>query len=54
MEGSDRTMGPDTLNISNSILRQNAKKTRMWAIPNLMAALPKIGGALCSMPPQSG
>jgi len=24
--------------------------TRMWAIPNVMAALPNIGGALCSMP----
>ena len=24
--------------------------TRMWAMPNLMAALPNIGGALCSTP----
>jgi len=26
------------------------KQTRMWAMPNLMAALPNIGGALCSTP----
>jgi len=24
--------------------------TRMWAMPNLMVALPNIGGALCSTP----
>jgi len=24
--------------------------TRMWAMPNVMAALPNIGGALCSTP----
>jgi len=26
------------------------KKTRMWASPNVMVALPNIGGALCSVP----
>jgi len=24
--------------------------TRMWAMPNVMVALPNTGGALCSMP----
>jgi len=24
--------------------------TRMWPMPNVMAALPNIGGALCSTP----
>ena len=26
------------------------KLTRMWPMPNVMAALPNIGGALCSTP----
>jgi len=25
-------------------------KTRMWPMPNVMVALPNIGGALCSTP----
>jgi len=25
-------------------------ETRMWPMPNVMAALPNIGGALCSTP----
>jgi len=25
-------------------------RTRMWAMPNVMVALPNIGGALCSTP----
>ena len=37
---------------SNAIISLHRKKisTRMWAMPNLMAALPNIGGALCSTP----
>jgi len=30
--------------------RAEIKRTRMWAMPNVMAAQPNIGGALCSMP----
>ena len=29
-------------------------KTRMWAMPNVMAALPNIGGDLCSTPQKFG
>jgi len=28
----------------------NQSKTRMWPMPNVMAALPNISGALCSTP----
>jgi len=28
----------------------NFEKTRMWPMPNLMVALPNMGGALCSAP----
>jgi len=29
---------------------QEKTETRMWSMPNLMVALPNIGGALCSTP----
>jgi len=31
-------------------LRYLTLSTRMWAMPNVMAALPNTGGALCSTP----
>jgi len=30
--------------------RKEEMKTRMWPMPNVMVALPNIGGALCSTP----
>jgi len=30
--------------------KKKKKKLEMWAMPNVMAALPNIGGALCSTP----
>jgi len=30
-----------------STVRERQNTTRMWAIANMMAALPNIGGALC-------
>ena len=32
------------------VIRKKLKPTRMWANANVMAALPNIGGALCSTP----
>jgi len=32
------------------LLQSILAQTIMWANPNVMAALPNIGGALCSMP----
>jgi len=29
---------------------RNKEKLEMWPMPNVMAALPNIGGALCSTP----
>jgi len=41
----------DIQSATAEIRREKKKKTRMWAkIPNVMAALPNIGGALYSMP----
>jgi len=30
--------------------KKSQDKTRMWPMPNVMAALPNIGDALCSTP----
>jgi len=30
--------------------KKKEKNTRIWAIPNVMVALPNIGGTLCSTP----
>jgi len=32
------------------IERRKIERTRMWAMPNVMATLPNIGGTLCSTP----
>jgi len=34
----------------NEWVLNKAGVTRMWPMPNVMAALPKTGGDLCSMP----
>ena len=41
--------GRQYVGIVNS-LNNKTVKTRMWPMPNVMAALPNTGGALCSTP----
>jgi len=49
-EKSDAGFGVRRFHAPNLIMSKNKNKLECGPMPNLMVALPNIGGALCSMP----